>query len=78
MKVRAKEFGLRDVRINISGCLDRCELGPTMVIYPEGGWYSVQTTADVGEILKTHVMQAGRDKRSILRSEDGPFRAVGG
>src|SRR5690348_2661776 len=28
MKVRAKELGLADLRINAAGCLDRCELGP--------------------------------------------------
>src|SRR3546814_10797804 len=32
MKVRAKELGLGGVRINTAGCLDRCELGPTMEI----------------------------------------------
>jgi (2Fe-2S) ferredoxin len=36
MKARAKELGLPGIRINSAGCLDRCELGPTMVIYPEG------------------------------------------
>jgi (2Fe-2S) ferredoxin len=55
MKARAKEFGLDDVRINASGCLDRCELGPTMVIYPEGVWYHYDTRADVDEILERHI-----------------------
>ena len=32
MKARAKEMGLKGVRVNNSGCLDRCELGPTLVI----------------------------------------------
>ena len=54
-------------RINISGCLDRCELGPTMVIYPEGVWYSVQTTADVDEILKTHVNRLVPSARRLTR-----------
>src|SRR6185437_15230089 len=44
MKVRAKELGLADVRVNAAGCLDRCELGPTMVIYPEGVWYTYRDT----------------------------------
>jgi len=74
MKARAKEFGLSDVRINASGCLDRCELGPTLVIYPEGVWYRVQTTEDVDAVLKTHVMEGGRVKRLILRPEDDPPR----
>ena len=58
MKARAKELGLDDVRINQSGCLDRCELGPTMVIYPEGVWYSCKTPADIDEILVNHVSAA--------------------
>ena len=37
----------RGARINAAGCLDRCELGPTLVIYPEGVWYSCPTTADI-------------------------------
>ena len=34
------ELGLKRIRVNQSGCLDKCELGPIMVIYPEGVWYS--------------------------------------
>lgn len=56
MKARAKELGLSDVRINASGCLDRCELGPTMVIYPEGVWYHYETIEDAEEILQRHVI----------------------
>ncbi len=56
MKARAKELGLSDVRINASGCLDRCELGPTMVIYPEGVWYHYETIEDAEEILRRHVI----------------------
>ena len=74
MKARAKELGLGDVRINAAGCLDRCELGPTMVIYPEGVWYSCKTTADVDEILTTHVRDGGRVPRLMLRPEDGPAK----
>jgi (2Fe-2S) ferredoxin len=75
MKARAKELGLSDVRINIAGCLDRCELGPTMVIYPEGVWYAYKTTEDVDEILRTHVMAGGRVARLMVAPEDDPPRA---
>lgn len=78
MKARAKEFGLSDVRINIAGCLDRCELGPTMVIYPEGVWYRYRTNEDVDEILRVHVMEGGRVARLLLRPEDDPPRPDGG
>jgi (2Fe-2S) ferredoxin len=66
MKARAKELGLTDVRINAAGCLDRCELGPSMVIYPEGVWYTVRTPADVDEILAVHVIGRGRVPRLMM------------
>ena len=66
MKARAKELGLDGVRINASGCLDRCELGPTMVIYPEGVWYSCKTAGDVEEVLHKHLIEGGRVPHLML------------
>ena len=70
MKSRAKDLGLKNVRINSAGCLDRCELGPTMVIYPEGVWYSVSTKEDIDEVLKTHMVEGGRVERLMLQTKD--------
>jgi (2Fe-2S) ferredoxin len=70
MKARAKELGFGDIRINSAGCLDRCEYGPTMVIYPEGIWYSVLTRADVDEVLDVHLRRGGRVERLMLQPED--------
>jgi (2Fe-2S) ferredoxin len=75
MKARAKELGLSDVRINASGCLDRCELGATMVIYPEGVWYTYSSMADVDEILQRHVIEGGRVPRLMLQPEQKELRA---
>jgi (2Fe-2S) ferredoxin len=75
MKARAKELALDDVRINASGCLDRCELGPTMVIYPEGVWYTYSSMADIDEILATHVIGGGRVARLLLESGQERLRA---
>lgn len=72
MKDAAKKLGLKDVRINASGCLDRCELGPTMVIYPEGVWYSCKTAADIEEVLNVHVRHGGRVPRLMLQPEQRP------
>ena len=72
MKARAKELGLEDVRINASGCLDRCERGPSVVVYPEGVWYSVHTPEDVDEILKVHLIEGGRVQRLMM---DAPATA---
>jgi (2Fe-2S) ferredoxin len=54
-KRRAKELGLKNVRINGAGCLGRCSEGPVVVIYPEGVWYSPKDEADCDEILAGHV-----------------------
>jgi (2Fe-2S) ferredoxin len=70
MKARVKELGLAGVRINASGCLERCELGPTMVIYPEGVWYHYETRDDVDEILQRHLVEGGRVGRLLLRHDD--------
>jgi (2Fe-2S) ferredoxin len=72
MKARAKELGLPGVRVNMAGCLDRCEFGPAMVIYPEGIWYKIATNADVDEILETHLRHGGRVERLLLTERDIP------
>jgi (2Fe-2S) ferredoxin len=74
LKARAKQLGLERVRINSAGCLDRCELGPNLVIYPEGVWYHYKTQQDLDEILETHLIGGGRVDRLMLRPEDDPPR----
>lgn len=51
MKARVKEEGIGNTRVNMAGCLDRCELGPVMVIYPDGDWYTFASKDDVDEII---------------------------
>jgi (2Fe-2S) ferredoxin len=70
MKSRAKDLGLKNVRINSAGCLDRCELGPTLVIYPEGVWYSCANKADIDEVLETHMLKGVRVERLMLQTRD--------
>lgn len=59
MKTRVKALGLPQTRVNNAGCLDRCELGPTIVIYPEGVWYSCKTKDDVDDVIAQH-LQGGK------------------
>ncbi len=70
MKAQARKLGKRGVRINIAGCLDRCELGPVMVIYPEGVWYAYKTQEDIDEIIETHLVRGGRVTRLMLEPSD--------
>lgn len=72
MKARAKELGLAGVRINMAGCLDRCEFGPTMVVYPEGVWYKIKTKTDVDEVLEAHLVAGGRVPHLMLTEQDVP------
>src|SRR6266550_207894 len=69
MREKAKALGIENIRVNASGCLDRCELGPNMVIYPEGVWYHYDSTEDVDEILQTHLIEGGRVERLMLQPD---------
>ena len=70
MKAKAKELGIERTRINSAGCLDRCELGPTLVIYPEGIWYKCETTEDVDRILSEHLKKGNPIKDLMLGLDD--------
>ena len=43
------------VRVNKSGCLDRCAAGPVAVVYPEAVWYSYVDANDIDEIVESHL-----------------------
>jgi (2Fe-2S) ferredoxin len=58
-KNRVKELKLPSVRVNNAGCLNRCGLGPMLVIYPEGTWYQYQSKQDIDEIIESH-LQGGK------------------
>jgi predicted metal-binding protein len=54
LKHAVKEAGLKkEIRVARSGCLDLCEKGPNVFVYPEGRWYSGLTLADVPQIVKS-------------------------
>ncbi|HKM62457.1 MAG TPA: (2Fe-2S) ferredoxin domain-containing protein, partial [Acidisphaera sp.] len=69
MKARAKELALSGVRINTAMCLDRCEHGPSVVIYPEGVWYTVATREDVDAVLARHLQAGGRVAERLMPPE---------
>jgi (2Fe-2S) ferredoxin len=63
-KRKLAEYGVRaGVRANKSGCLDQCEHGPTVVVYPEAIWYGGVTEADVDQIVQEHI----RDGHPVAR-----------
>lgn len=59
-KGRVKALGLNGegkVRVNMAGCLDRCEQGPVLVVYPEAVWYTYVDESDIDEIVDSHLVQ---------------------
>lgn len=55
-KLEVAKAGLAaEVRAQKSGCLDVCEHGPVVVVYPEGVWYGGVQTGDVAEIVTAHI-----------------------
>ena len=57
-KARIKSLKLSGeggIRINTSGCLDRCNEGPVVVVYPEGVWYTYVDQEDIDEIIDEHL-----------------------
>ncbi len=48
--------GAGQVRINTAGCLDRCNEGPVLVIYPQETWYSFVDQQDIDEIIDEHLV----------------------
>ena len=57
------------IRANKAGCLDQCEHGPTVVVYPEAVWYGNVSVEDVPEIVSEHLI-AGRPVERLIIADD--------
>jgi len=67
LKQELKSRGLsKIVRANNSGCLDQCENGVTVVVYPEQVWYGHVTVDDVVEIVDKHLVHGEIVTRLLL------------
>jgi (2Fe-2S) ferredoxin len=58
-KDRVKELALKGkggVRVNSAGCMDRCDEGPVIAVYPEGVWYTYVDKSDIDEIVEEHLV----------------------
>lgn len=59
-KDRIRALGLQGegkIRINKAGCLDRCDEGPVLVVYPDGVWYTYFDKEDIDEIIASHLVK---------------------
>lgn len=55
------------MRANAAGCLDQCEHGVTVVVYPEQVWYGRVTLQDVPEIVRSHLKDGVPVERLRIR-----------
>lgn len=63
--------GIEDCRANKSLCLDRCEHGPVMVVYPEGVWYRIEDAErDLEDIVTQHIIGGEPVARLLLPTRD--------
>lgn len=58
----------KEVKVIKTGCFGLCALGPIVVVYPEGAFYSQVKTEDVAEIVEEHLLK-GRIVTRLLYSE---------
>lgn len=57
------------VRANGAGCLDACEYGAAVVVYPEQVWYGNVTVDDVDEIISEHIMNNRHVERLKIKDK---------
>ncbi|SCX21262.1 NADP-reducing hydrogenase subunit HndC [Ruminococcaceae bacterium P7] len=69
LKEEIERFGLQDeVNVITTGCFGLCALGPIMVVYPEGSFYSMVKVEDIPEIVEEHLLK-GRIVTRLLYQE---------
>ncbi|MCI6951600.1 MAG: NADH-quinone oxidoreductase subunit NuoF [Clostridium sp.] len=67
--------GLADeIKVVQTGCFGLCALGPIMIVYPEGTFYSRVTEEDVTEIVEEHLLK-GRVVDHLVYNEPAPGNA---
>jgi len=70
LKQKLAERGLKvRFRANKAGCLDQCEHGPNMVVYPDAVWYGGVRAEDLDEIIESHLVGGVPVQRLMLSDE---------
>ena len=64
-----------EVKLVQTGCFGLCALGPVVIVYPDGTFYSRVTTDDVKEIVEEHLLK-GRPVERLVYSDTGAEEVV--
>ncbi len=83
LEISFKELGIDDVLIVKTGCFGLCALGPIMIVYPEGAFYSQMTPEHAKTVAEKHLVKGGQIVKELLYAptvhEDGsviPFAEI--
>ncbi|MBR5460211.1 MAG: NAD(P)H-dependent oxidoreductase subunit E, partial [Clostridia bacterium] len=72
LEQKLAEIGLQDeVQVVRTGCFGLCALGPVMIVYPEGTFYSRVELSDVDEIVEEHLLKGRPVERLVHKDHDG-------
>ena len=72
-KEKLKALGLHGkggVRVSSSGCMGRCQDGPTVVVYPDAVWYTFHNQQDIDEIIEKHIQDGEVVERLLMLQEE--------
>lgn len=66
LETSLKELGLNDVLVVKTGCFGLCALGPIMIVYPEGAFYSQMTPEHAKTVAEKHLVKGGEIVKELL------------
>ena len=69
-ELEAKEL-TQEIKIVLTGCFGLCALGPVMIVYPEGTFYSMVKPEDIPEIVEEHLLKGRPVERLIYHEKTG-------
>jgi NADH:ubiquinone oxidoreductase subunit F (NADH-binding)/(2Fe-2S) ferredoxin/Pyruvate/2-oxoacid:ferredoxin oxidoreductase delta subunit len=78
LEEKLKEVKLdKEVQVVVTGCFGLCEVGPIMIVYPEGSFYSRMSVDKVDEIVEEHLLKGRivekylfKEKAQVEHAED--------
>ena len=65
----------KDVQVIMTGCFGLCAVGPVVIVYPEGAFYSCVQASDVTEIIEEHILK-GRIVTRLLHKEPDKVEVI--
>ena len=75
----AKNNLTEDIQVITTGCFGLCALGPIMIVYPEGSFYSMVNVKDIPEIVAEHLVKGNVVTRLLYQetlNEDGTTKSL--